>query len=277
MANMKFFNVLQPPTQGADDGTYYVKKGDKYEPVLVSDGVPYEQEKGNAIDYTFNRNKEAVATAYDPTTGIFTVPNHGFNDIIFITVNVDNLGEDLGTIIPKGYNYSGTSYRANYIDKDHFNLQNASDPTPILFEDGGDFTKWHFEQAAAGYIKIDNLKPFSFAKVSMLGLVWDGVWLTARASTTINNWIYGTTKRTIHQPGFGSSSSYYSINSIEITIEDGMQVVELSAKSFKVDGTVSSVSWSVFKPHTNNLETSITIESPSRLFKNGTRIKIITN
>lgn len=43
MATMKFFNVLQPPTQGADDGTYYVKNGDKFEPVMVSEGVPYEQ------------------------------------------------------------------------------------------------------------------------------------------------------------------------------------------------------------------------------------------
>lgn len=277
MATMKFKNVLQPPTQGSEDGMYYVKKGDKFEPVLVSDGVPYEQEKGNVIDYTFNSNKEAVATAYDPTTGIFTVPNHGFDDNIFITVNVDNLGEDLGTIIPKGYNYSATNYRPNYIDKDHFNLQLGSDPTPILFKDGGDFTKWHFEQATTDYIYIKNLNPFSFAKVSMLGLVLSGVWLTARTSTSSSNWIYGTTKGHIQQPGFGSSLNYYSINSIEITLEDGMQVVELSAKSFKVDGTVTSVSWSVFKPHTNNLETSITIETPVRVFKNGTRIKIITN
>ena len=41
MATMKFKNVLTPPTDGMDDGMYFVKRGAFFDVWMVSDGIAY--------------------------------------------------------------------------------------------------------------------------------------------------------------------------------------------------------------------------------------------
>lgn len=129
MASMKFFNVLDVPVEGAIDGTYYVKKGDKFEPVLVSGGTPYKQDSNLIYEYVHSGNKEIYIDSIDVENGIFHSVNHGLTNgnrvgVTYIGNNSGWLQQDIYAQLPfiNSYDPNTNGYIVTVIDNNSFTL-----------------------------------------------------------------------------------------------------------------------------------------------------------
>lgn len=163
---MKFKNVLTPPTDGADDGMYFVKKGDEYEPVLVSDGVPYGHDSKLITTYTHEGNHEIFVESaeYD----IFHAPNHGMSDgdLIFPSLrggtanaNIINLygGAPVRAEIPYGLGAGPIqAYKVAVVDEDNFKLTDRNDNV-LESNPACNFGYFKFERQSSDSITFENL------------------------------------------------------------------------------------------------------------------------
>lgn len=221
MTTMKFKNVLQPPTQDSEDGMYYVKKGDKFEPVMVSDGVPYGHDSKLITTYTHEGNHEIFVESaeYD----IFHAPNHGMSDgdLIFPSLrggvpngNIITLygGAPVKAEIPYGSGAGSTQgYNVAVVDEDNFKLTDRVDNV-LESNPACDFEYFKFERQSSRSINFSNL---SEDKVKMvisgnLPIMWHYMYLTNTTMsfnlnigsvTDNNNVLTSTPGASIRTPG----------------------------------------------------------------------------
>lgn len=151
MATMKFKNVLQLPVQGSEDGMYYVKKGDKFEYVLVSGGTPYAQNKVIA-EYVHSGNLEVRVESADFETNTFYSPNHGLVDGDRLSINIDlnNVSYAIPflTLLPiKDMITQGLHVINKTLDTFQLSITANGQPISLINEDTANFSIFWFEIA----------------------------------------------------------------------------------------------------------------------------------
>lgn len=170
---MKFKNVLQPPTQGSEDGMYYVKKGDKFEPVMVSEGVPYGQNKVIA-EYVHSGNLEVRVESADFETNTFYSPNHGLvdGDKIYVrAIFTPSFGTstitDIYNTVPIINPTANNATTAQVLSKDTFKVMAGG--VELQINPIANFEAYIFERTEINSFVFENLGNLQFAELSVIG------------------------------------------------------------------------------------------------------------
>jgi hypothetical protein len=253
--------------------------------VLTTDGLggrSWSTISGNSdqfiFSYVFNGNAEYYPTALDIATGTFTLNNHGLanNTRIFGTINLNQIGVDLATILPTNLVYT-TEYFVVNATQNTFQISTTSGGSALTFTTTGDLTRWHFEVGNTNTITFTGLAPYKRLTVYILGFAFNGVWQSVFGAL-INNTAWTRGRQSLssqQQQGFGSAGSYYHETKADIVLFNGFEMVDTYSQSFSFNSdTRTTAQWKTSRAIGVETYTTLNVSVPTRNFKNGTRIEV---